>query len=90
VLHLYLSIAERIGITAATRLRKDEREKAIIAFLGTDRPPLPKKRTLHRTGVKDIKHDLHLKLRIKHLQRSRAAVHCAEQEAAIRKVPHRR
>ena len=42
--------AGRIGIPAATKLRKDELEKAIVAFLRTGIAALPTKRSLRRTG----------------------------------------
>src|ERR1700738_2057024 len=40
------NFAERIGIPAAKKLRKDELEKAILAFLCTGTPALPTKRSL--------------------------------------------
>ena len=42
--------AGRIGIPAATKLRKDELEKAIVVFLRTGNAALPTKRSLRRTG----------------------------------------
>jgi hypothetical protein len=54
----------RIGIPAAKKLRKDELEKAIVAFLRTGKAALPTKRSLRKTGVKDVEHGLNLKLRI--------------------------
>jgi hypothetical protein len=56
--------AARIGIPAAKRLRKDELEKAIVTFLRTGDAALPTKRSLRKTGVKDVERGLHLKLRI--------------------------
>lgn len=56
--------AQRIGIPAAPKLRKDELEKAIIVFLGTGNARLPTKRSLRRTGMKDVERGLSLKLRI--------------------------
>ena len=56
--------AERIGIPAAKKLRKDELEQAILAFLRTGKTALPTKRSLRRTGVKDVERGLTLKLRI--------------------------
>jgi hypothetical protein len=58
------SFAERIGIPAAKRLRKDELEKAIVAFLRTGQAALPTKRSLRKTGAKDGERGLNLKLRI--------------------------
>ena len=56
--------ADRIGIPAAKKLRKDELEKAILAFLRTGKAALPTRRSLRRTGVKDVERGLDLKLRI--------------------------
>ena len=63
--------AGRIGIPAAKRLRKDELEKAIVAFLRTGKAALPTKRSLRRTGVKDLERGLKLKLRIEHYTSNR-------------------
>jgi hypothetical protein len=56
--------AERIGIPAANKLRKDELEKAIALFLRTGKAALPTRRALRKTGVKDLERGLTLKLRI--------------------------
>ena len=56
--------AERIGIPVAKKLRKDELEKAIVAFLRTGNAASPTKRSLRRTGAKDVERGLNLKLRI--------------------------
>src|SRR5213596_3954043 len=58
------NFAERIGIPAAKKLRKDELEKAIVAFLRTGNAALPTKRSLRKTGVKDVDRGLNLKLRM--------------------------
>src|SRR5438270_2824993 len=58
------NLAERIGIPAAKKLRKDELEKAVIAFLRTGKAALPTKRSLRQRGVKDVECGLNLKLRI--------------------------
>ena len=63
--------AGRIGIPAATKLRKDELEKAIVLFLRTGTAALPTKRALRRTGIKDLERGLHLKLRIEHYTSNR-------------------
>jgi len=63
--------AERIGIPGATKLRKDELEKAILVFLRTGKAALPTKRALRRTGLKDVERSLHLKLRIEHYTSNR-------------------
>jgi hypothetical protein len=56
--------AERIGIPAAHRLRKDELEKAIVAFLRTGQAAAPTTRALRQTGVKDVERGLTLTRRI--------------------------
>jgi len=58
------NFAERIGIPAAKKLRKDELEKAIVAFLRTGKAASPTKRSLRKTGVKDVERGLDLKRRI--------------------------
>jgi len=63
--------AERIGIPAAKKLRKDELEKAIMVFLRTGAAALPTKRSLRRTGIKDVERGLHLKLRIENYTSNR-------------------
>ena len=63
--------AERIGIPAATKLRKDELEKAILQFLRTGKAALPTKRSLRKTGMKDLERGLTLKLRIVHYTSNR-------------------
>jgi len=63
--------AERIGIPAARKLRKDELEKAIVAFLRTGNAALPTNRPLRRTGVKDVERGLNLKLRIENYTSNR-------------------
>ena len=63
--------AARIGIPAAKKLRKDELETAIVAFLRTGRAALPTKRTLRKAGVKDVDRGLNLKLRIENYTSNR-------------------
>jgi hypothetical protein len=63
--------AERIGIPAAGKLRKDELEKAIVAFLRTGTVALPTRRSLRRTGIKDIERGLSPKLRIENYTSNR-------------------
>jgi SAP domain-containing new25 len=63
--------AERIGVPSAKKLRKDEIEKAIVAFLRTGHARLPTKRSLRRTGPKDVERGLHLKLRIENYTSNR-------------------
>ena len=61
----------QIGIPVATKLRKDELERAIMAFLRTGKAQLPTKRALRKTGVKDLEHGLSLNLQIKHYTSNR-------------------
>jgi hypothetical protein len=63
--------AGRIGIPAATKLRKDELERAIVLFLRTGKAALPTKRSLGKTGLKDLERGLHPKLRIEHYTSNR-------------------
>jgi SAP domain-containing new25 len=62
---------DRIGIPSAKKLRKDELEKAIVAFLRTGKAALPTKRSLRKTGVRDVERGLHLKLRIENYTSNR-------------------
>jgi hypothetical protein len=61
----------RIGIPGAARLRKDELERAIVAFLDTGAVKLPTKRALRKTGMKDLERGLTLNLRIEHYTSNR-------------------
>lgn len=54
--------AEAIGIPSAKKLRKDELERAIKAFLATGETKVPTKRTLSRSGPKDVGRGLSLNL----------------------------
>jgi hypothetical protein len=63
--------AATVGIPAAKKLRKDELEKAIAVFLRTGKAALPTKRSLRRTGVKDVERGLSLKLRIENYTSNR-------------------
>src|SRR5262245_15317695 len=65
------SFAERIGIPAAKKLRKDELENAIVAFLRTGNAALPTKRSLRKTGIKDVERGLNLELRIENYTSNR-------------------
>jgi hypothetical protein len=65
------NFAERIGIPAAKKLRKDELEKAIVAFLRTGKTALPTKRSVRKTGMKDVERGLNLKLRIENYTSNR-------------------
>jgi SAP domain-containing protein len=63
--------AERIGVPAAKRLRKDELERAIVTFLRTGDAVLPTQRSLRKTGAKDVERGLSLKLRIENYTSNR-------------------
>jgi hypothetical protein len=63
--------ASHIGIPEAARLRKDEIERAIVAFLRTGTVDLPTKRALRKTGAKDLERGLSLNLRIEHYTSNR-------------------
>ena len=65
------NFAVRIGIPAAKKLRKDELEKAIVTFLRTGTAALPTKRSLRKTGMKDVDRGLNLKLRIENYTSNR-------------------
>jgi hypothetical protein len=65
------TFGERIGIPAAKKLRKDELERAIAVYLRTGEAALPTKRSLRKTGVKDVERGLNLKLRIEHYTSNR-------------------
>jgi hypothetical protein len=56
--------AERIGIPAANKLRKDELERAIKLFLETGKIKTPTKRSLSNSGRKDVELGLRLDLRV--------------------------
>ncbi|MGH9872692.1 MAG: SAP domain-containing protein [Pyrinomonadaceae bacterium] len=54
--------AEKIGIPAANKLRKDELERAIKLFLETGKITNPTKRSLAKSGRKDVERGLRLDL----------------------------
>src|SRR5690349_17486545 len=56
--------AESIGIPGARKLRKDELEKAVVAFLRTGTTASPTKRALDKKGIKDVDRGLHMCLPI--------------------------
>ena len=75
--------ASRIGVPAANRLRKDELEWAIIAFLRTGEAALPTTRALRKTGVKDLARGLSLDLFIQHYTSNRATKDFIVQHARL-------
>jgi hypothetical protein len=56
--------AKAIGIPSVSKLRKDELEKAIKLFLETKRVASPTKRTLSKSGIRDIEKGLSLRLAV--------------------------
>ena len=54
--------AESIGIPSANKLRKDELERAIKVFLKTGNIKKPTKRSLSKTGIRDVDKGLTLNL----------------------------
>src|SRR5258707_4594245 len=56
------AFADDIGIPAASRLRKDELEELIKHFLRTGHVKNPARKTLARSGVRDVEKGLNLKL----------------------------
>jgi len=78
--------ADSIGIPAATRLRKDELQKAILVFLRTGKKALPTKRALRKTGVKDLERGLSMKLRIQNYTSNRVTKTFIK-EQALRLAP---
>src|SRR5471030_3099498 len=77
------AFAERIGIPAAKRLRKDELETAIVAFLRTGQAALPTKRSLRKTGVKDVERGLNVKLRIANYTSNHETKHFIVEQAHL-------
>src|SRR5215472_7088214 len=63
--------AESIGIPSGRKLRKDELEQAIVTFFRTGKVGLPTKRSLRRTGTKDVERGLRPKLRIENYTSNR-------------------
>jgi hypothetical protein len=65
------AFAVTIGVPGAGKLRKDELESAIVAFLRTGKLETPTKRSLRKTGVKDLERGLSLDLPIEHYTSNR-------------------
>jgi SAP domain-containing new25 len=72
----------QIGIPSATRLRKDELERAIATFLRSGTVNLPTKRALRKKGPKDLERGLSLKLRIEHYTSNRETKDFIAREAS--------
>src|SRR5439155_19523488 len=58
------AFANDIGIPADSKLRKDELEELIKHFLRTGQIKNPARKTLSRSGVRDVERGLSLKLRV--------------------------
>ena len=58
----FKEFAKTIGIPSASKLRKDEMEKAIQVFLKTGKIESPTKRSLSTSGAKDVEQGLSLSL----------------------------
>jgi len=58
------AFAEAIGIPSASKLRKDEIERAIRSFLVTGKARNPTKRNLSTSGIKDVERGLSLGLEV--------------------------
>ena len=82
-LHQLKAFADRVGIPSAGKLRKDELEKAIVAFLRTGKAALPTKRSLYKTGVKDLERGLSLNLRIENYTSNRETKTFIVQQARL-------
>ena len=78
--------AERIGIPSASKLRKDELEKAIKVFLQTGKIESPTKRSLSTSGVRDAERGLSLDLRVVVYTNDKETKDFLEREA-LRLVP---
>jgi len=63
--------AQTIGIPHSNKLRKDELEKSVKLFLETGKVVLPTKRSLVKSGIKDIEKGLGLDLPIVHYTSNR-------------------
>jgi len=75
--------AERIGVPAAKRLRKDELERAVKRFLSTGRSELPTRRALSKSGMKDIEHGLSLDLPVVHYTSNKETKAFIHREAIV-------
>jgi hypothetical protein len=74
--------AVRLDIQGARRLRKDELEKAIVAFLETGIRAAPTKRVLTKVGMKDLERGLSLALPIVNYTSTRDTKDFVRREAA--------
>ena len=75
------AFADEIGIPAASKLRKDELEDLIKHFLRTGGIRNPTRKTLSRSGVRDVERGLSLKLPVVNFTNDRATKDFIVQEA---------
>jgi SAP domain-containing new25 len=75
--------ANQIGIPAASRLRKDELEKAVVGFLRTGKAASPTQRSLRKSGPKDVDRGLSLNLRIQNYTSNRDTKDFIVQQARL-------
>jgi hypothetical protein len=76
------TFADSLGIPSATKLRKDELEKAITTYLRTGKIKAPTRRRLTKDGSKDIELGLSLELPIVNYTSNKITKTFLEQEAA--------
>jgi len=75
------AFANEIGIPAAPKLRKDELEELIKHFLRTGKIKNPARKTLSRSGVRDVERGLRLKLPVVNYTNDRETKDFIVQEA---------
>ena len=75
------AFADEIGIPAASKLRKDELEELIKHFLRTGSIRNPTRKTLARSGVRDVERGLSLKLPVVNFTNDRETKDFIVQEA---------
>jgi len=75
------AFADELGIPAASKLRKDELEELIKHFLRTGQIKSSARKTLSRSGVRDVERGLTLKLRVVNFTNDRETKDFIVQEA---------
>jgi hypothetical protein len=75
------AFAQSLGVPSAHKLRKDELEKAIRQFLTRRTVTMPTKRSLSRSGVKDVDRGLRLGLPVRLYTNDRETKAFLEREA---------
>ena len=76
------AFAAKLGIPSASRLRKDELERAIKHFLRTGAPMAPAQRTRPASGVRDVDRGLRLDLPVVNYTSNKETKEFIEREAA--------